>query len=143
MDGFVNNEDNEQNNNSRPLANSLPGLDGRLSEEQLKEFAVEEFWRLHGEMFGEIKSMLGTAKLTPIEELQNHEPNFTAMVDNLETYLGILKKLHEILESIDADSISHVEEYLTFVRQLAQAIEDDDPDGLGAAIAALDEKPYI
>ncbi|PML45976.1 hypothetical protein BCT75_24440 [Vibrio lentus] len=113
-----------------------------LNQEEHKAAKIK-FRRLHSAMFGEISSMLRTAKLAPMLELQVHEPSFTAMVEELETYLTFLEQLKAVFTAVNETDVENAREYLSLVKALAMAIESDDHDGLCAAIAALDEKPYI
>ncbi|EJL6876770.1 hypothetical protein VCSRO18_3341 [Vibrio cholerae] len=128
------------------MSNVVTDLNFEKLEKQTllqKKNAITRFRRIHGAMYGEISSMLRIAKLAPMNELQNHEPSFTAMANELEQYLESLIRLHEIFDSINVSDVNHAREYLDLVKNLAKAIEADDYDGLCEAIAALDEKPYI
>ncbi|HGF7521923.1 TPA: hypothetical protein AB5A43_003368 [Vibrio cholerae] len=118
-----------------------PRNDGNDGD-KLKRSAIQRFTRLHGAMYGEISSMLRRAKLAPMEALQAHEPSFTQMAVELEEYLGVLVVLSQMLD-LEEHVITHATEYLLLIKKLASAIEVGDPELLGEAIAALDEKPYI
>jgi hypothetical protein len=119
--------------------------DQEQNEVQIKQIAeaVKRFNGLHGCIFGDISSMLRTAKLAPIEDLRAHDPNFTEMVGILEEYKIIIVSLSAFLEQITEHTINRLDEYINLARKLAEAIESHCYDALGAAIAALDEKPYI
>lgn len=107
-----------------------------------KEEAIALFRQNYNIMFGDISGMLRKAKLTPIMDLQGQDPSFTNMAVELEHYMFLLDKLGCEIE-ISSQYMARAREYLILVHQLAEAIENDDCDSLGAAIAALDEKPYI
>ena len=113
-----------------------------LSERDSAENAYKVFNSVHSAMFGEISSMLRKAKLTPILNLRDVNPSFTAMVDVLDEYLAILVKL-DVHIDITSNHLDDTRQYLKLVRNLAEAIDSNDSDSLGEAIAALDEKPYI
>ncbi|MGI2067881.1 hypothetical protein [Shewanella sp. MF08487] len=119
--------------------------DQEQNEVQTKQIAeaVKRFNGLHGSIFGDISSMLRTAKLAPIEDLRAHDPNFTEMVVILEEYKVIIVGLSTFLEQITEATIQRLDEYISLARDLAVAIESHCYDALGAAIAALDEKPYV
>lgn len=113
-------------------------------EEHKIELAKKRFKKIQAQMFGEISSMLRKAKLTPIWELQENNPSFTALASDLEYFLEHLKQFSEIMpEKFTTEEINRAVDYVRLTKDLAVAIDNDDDDSLGAAIAALDEKPYI
>lgn len=117
-------------------------------QEQNLEFllkrAKSRFSGLQAIIFGEISSMLRTAKLLPLYELQTQNPTFMQIVEQLREYRDIAKQVASMLGGVISQSeIDDVSEYLAFAEDLAEAIDANSPDSLCAAIAALDEKPYI
>ncbi|KAF3982204.1 MAG: hypothetical protein HFP78_02890 [Methylococcales symbiont of Hymedesmia sp. n. MRB-2018] len=86
--------------------------------------------------------MLKTAKIEPMHHLAGLDPSFTSLVVDLERYMEIIKKLKDALDITDSD-IEFVAEYIVLTRSLAESIDSGCSDNLGAAVAALDEKPYI
>ncbi|NRB63192.1 MAG: hypothetical protein HRU40_09250 [Saprospiraceae bacterium] len=105
--------------------------------------AKKRFNDLHEQIFGEISSMLSTARLTPIDVLQDRDPTFMDQVKELETFKNIIDDLSSYLSSVTYEILERVEDYIRLARNLAEAINNECSDSLGAAIAALDEKPYI
>lgn len=106
--------------------------------------AIERFNRLHSAIFGDISYMLKTAKISPMDSLQDHDPHFSVMVDRLELLKSILTPLSDYLpEVVNGTVIARLEEYIELARNIAEAIEKDCYDALGEAIAKLDEKPYV
>lgn len=120
----------------------------KIAEPQSAEFmlkiAKKRFNGLQAIIFGEISAMLKTSKLLPLYELQNQNPTFKDIVAELTTYRDIATQVATIVgAAIDQSEIDNVNEYLELALELAKAIDSDDHDSLCAAIAALDEKPYI
>ncbi|KAF3984707.1 MAG: hypothetical protein HFP81_00755 [Methylococcales symbiont of Hymedesmia sp. n. MRB-2018] len=77
-----------------------------------------------------------------MHHLAGLDPSFTSLVVDLERYMEIIKKLKDALDITDSD-IEFVAEYIVLARSLAESIDSGCSDNLGAAVAALDEKPYI
>jgi len=111
-------------------------------EKSLVTGAKLSYKKLHGGIIGEISAMLRTAKLEPMHSLINEDPSFTSLVKVLERYVGILNQLVDVLD-IEPNDLKTVTEYVGLARNLAEAIDNGCHDSLGAATAALDEKPYI
>lgn len=111
-------------------------------EENLILKAKSEYKRLHSGIIGEISSMLKTAKIEPMHYLTGLDPSFTSLVVDLESYMVIIEKLKDSLD-IKARDIETVKEYIVLARDIAESIDSGCSDTLGAAIAALDEKPYV
>jgi len=111
-------------------------------EEKLIIKAKTEYKRLHSGIIGQISAMLNTAKIEPMHNLIGLDPSFTSLVEDLEKYMVIIKKLKDALDIKDED-IEVVSEYVTLARRVAESIDSECHDSLGAAVAALDEKPYI
>ena len=104
--------------------------------------AVNRFNELHSSIFGSISAMLSQAKIQPMGTLRGKNPSFTALVDELQLYRDIAERLVTLLED-GAENLAMIDEYLELARSMADAIDGENFDGLCAAIAALDEKPYI
>jgi len=104
--------------------------------------AVNRFNELHSSIFGSISSMLSQAKIQPMGTLRGKNPSFTALVDELSLYRTVAEKLGNLLED-GRENLAMIDEYLELARGMANAIDNDNHDALCAAIAALDEKPYI
>lgn len=104
--------------------------------------AVNRFNELHSSIFGSISSMLRQARIQPMGTLRGKNPSFTALVDDLVLYRTIAEKLGNLLED-GRESLAMIDEYLELARSMADAIDGENHDGLCAAIAALDEKPYL
>ncbi|WP_210531577.1 hypothetical protein [Pantoea ananatis] len=111
-------------------------------DEAFYKKAVNRFNELHSSIFGSISSMLSQAKIQPMGTLRGKNPSFTALVDELELYRTIAGKLGTLLGGSNAN-LAMIDEYLELARSMADAIDGENHDGLCAAIAALDEKPYI
>lgn len=111
-------------------------------EDKLIFKAKSDYKRLHSSIIGEISYMLKTAKIEPMHHLIGLDPSFTALVQDLEAYMIIIDKLKDALEIKDGD-IEIVKEYIILARGIAESIDSGCSDNLGAAVAALDEKPYI
>jgi len=111
-------------------------------EEKLIIKAKSEYKRLHSSIIGEISSMLKTAKIEPMHNLIGLDQSFTSLVVDLESYMMIIEKLKEALDINDRE-IGIVREYITLARGIAESIDSWCSDTLGAAVAALDEKPYV
>ncbi|CAG9411147.1 hypothetical protein NVI2019_PEGOAJLN_00682 [Providencia alcalifaciens] len=112
--------------------------------EFMLKLAKRRFNGLQAIIFGEISAMLKTSKLLPLYELQNQNPTFKDIVAALTTYRDIATQVATMLGSaIDQSEIDDVNEYLELASELAEAIDSDNHDSLCAAIAALDDKPYI
>ncbi|MGT3492063.1 hypothetical protein [Klebsiella pneumoniae] len=90
-----------------------------------------------------ISSMLSKAKLLPIPELQLNNPTFEEVVSQLRLYRALSEKVAELLKIDRKDELAELDAYIELADDLAQAIVADNPEGLCAAIAALDEKPYV
>ena len=115
---------------------------GDESVEVLHKRAVARFNSLTYAIIGEISSMLSKAKLLPIPELQLNNPTFEEVVSQLRLYRALSEKVAEL--KIDRkDELAELDAYIELADDLAQAIVADNPEGLCAAIAALDEKPYV
>ncbi|MGH1373570.1 MAG: hypothetical protein ACRBBW_16135 [Cellvibrionaceae bacterium] len=113
-------------------------------EAQLIKDAKARFNRLHSRIFGDISDMLRVAKLEPLHVLTDNDPSFTALVVELDELRGIVLGLWEIMPEISSKAnLDTLDEYLGLTRELAVSIESGCSDSLGAAISALDEKPYI
>ncbi|WP_368753401.1 hypothetical protein [Klebsiella pneumoniae] len=87
--------------------------------------------------------MLSKAKLLPIPELQLNNPTFEEVVSQLRLYRALSEKVAELLKIDRKDELAELDAYIELADDLAQAIVADNPEGLCAAIAALDEKPYV
>lgn len=111
-------------------------------EEKLITKAKLNYNRLHSNIMGEISFMLKTAKIEPMHHLAGLDPSFTSLVVDLERYMEIIKKLRDALDITSTD-IELVAEYIVLARNLAESIDSGCSDNLCAAVAALDEKPYI
>lgn len=111
-----------------------------LEEKQLIE-AKKRYSALHRAIFGEISSMLGKAKLEPMERLHGLDPSFTALVNELKSFRDIVNALAPLL-GLNGE-IGMIDEYISLAEALATSIDAENHDDLCAAIAALDDKPYI
>jgi len=111
--------------------------------EILHKKAVDRFNTLTYGILGEIGSMLGKAKLLPIPELQVNNPTFDQVVNQLKLYRALAERVAELLKIDKKQELADLDEYIEHADDLAQAIASDNADALCAAIAALDEKPYI
>lgn len=116
-------------------------VDIRAGNEQLLSSAKKRYRHLHAAIFGEISSMLSKAKLEPIERLHGLDPSFTALVGELKQLRDIVKALAPIL-GLNGE-VAMVDEYLGLAEALATSIDTQDADELCAAIASLDDKPYV
>jgi hypothetical protein len=92
-------------------------------------------------LFSEIGAMLSKAKLMPIHALCAENPSFNKRAQELVDIKPVLEVLAPYF-GVNYDK-NMIEDYIELVVDLASAIDSNDPDNLGAAIAALDEKPYI
>ena len=123
---------------------SVESDDVNSLEKKKKNDAIERFNRLHSAIFGDISYILKTANLTPMDVLQSHDPHFMIMVDRLILLKSILEPLSNFLPTVVTGAvIARLEEYIDLAKNIAEAIESGCTDSLGAAIAALDEKPYV
>ena len=113
------------------------------SVEILHKRAVSRFNSLTYAIIGEISSMLSKAKLLPIPELQLNNPTFEEVVKQLRLYRDLSEKVAELLKIDRSTELTELDEYIELADDLAQAIVADNADGLCAAIAALDDKPYV
>lgn len=113
------------------------------SVEILHKKAVNRFNTLTYGILGEISSMLSKAKLLPIPELQIHNPTFDEVVTQLRLYRALAERVAELLHIDKTNELNELDDYIELADDLAQAIASDHADALCAAIAALDEKPYI
>ncbi|KAF3980311.1 MAG: hypothetical protein HFP76_02750 [Methylococcales symbiont of Iophon sp. n. MRB-2018] len=86
--------------------------------------------------------MLKAAKIEPMHHLAGLDPSFTSLLVDLEWYMEIIKKLGTSLDITPTD-IELVTEYIVLAKDLAESIDSGCSDSLGAAVAALDEKPYL
>ena len=111
--------------------------------EILHKKAVARFNTLTYGILGEISSMLSKAKLLPIPELQLNDPTFDRVVSQLRLYRVLAETVSELLKIDKRQELADLDEYIEYADDLAQAIASDNADALCAAIAALDEKPYI
>ena len=116
---------------------------GDESVEVLHKRAVARFNSLTYAIIGEISSMLSKAKLLPIPELQLNNPTFEEVVSQLRLYRALSERVAELLKIDRKDELAELDAYIELADDLAQAIVADNPEGLCAAIAALDEKPYV
>ena len=107
------------------------------------EQAKKRFNTLHTSVLAEISSMLRKAKLMPLVDLVSHNPTFTEMVEQLEEFKSAAEQIASIFEIGAEDTFAMINTNIALARQLANAIEDECHDSLGAAVAALDEKPFI
>lgn len=114
----------------------------QLDDVQLIQ-AKKRFTTLWNSLFGEISSMLGKAKLFPIHELVGVNPSFAELVANLKSLRETIELLKPLLPGTNAAHLSMIDEYIDLAEALADSIDARCSDSLGAAIAALDEKPYI
>ncbi len=87
--------------------------------------------------------MLKKAKLLPIPELKCNNPTFAETVTQLRLYRDFSVIVADMLKLDKNDDLKELDIYIGLVDDLAKAIDSDDYDALCAAIAALDEKPYI
>lgn len=110
---------------------------------QLHKKAVDKFEEVYSSIFGEISSMLRKAKLMPMVELQKNNPTFTEIAAQLKIYRDFSALAVQLLKIDKDNEINTLDEHITLTTNLAKAIDEDDADALCAAIAALDEKPYI
>ncbi|MGS3503236.1 hypothetical protein [Citrobacter koseri] len=113
------------------------------SVEILHKKAVDRFNNLTYGILGEISSMLSKAKLLPIPELRVNNPTFDQIVSQLKLYRALAERVAELLKIDKKQELADLDEYIEHADDLAQAIASDNADALCAAIAALDEKPYI
>ena len=109
---------------------------------QLITEAKSTYKKLHSSIMGEISSMLKTAKLEPIRHLAGLDPSFASLVEDLELYRKIIQSLIDNL-GINVNDLEAVDKYIELARDLAESIDSECSDSLGAAIAALDEMPYV
>jgi len=112
-----------------------------LEKERIAK-AKSSYKKLHLGIMGEIRFMLKTANIEPIHHLANLDPSFTALVEDLEKFRDIIVQLIDAL-GIGSDDLVNVSEYLSLASSLAESIDSGCSDSLGAAVAALDDKPYI
>ena len=111
-----------------------------MTEEELQA-AKKRFTLVYSGIFGEISSMLSKAKLMPLTKLMEHNPSFTEMVDQLQEYRCIVELINKGMGGIF--DVGMVDTYIEKAKALAISIDKEDHEGLGAAIAALDELPYV
>lgn len=109
----------------------------------LHKRAVNKFDSLYSAILGEISSMLKKAQLLPIPELQRNNPTFTEIVKELKFFREISGVAVGMLKIDKADDLRDLDDYIFQAENLAEAIDSDDYDALCAAIAALNDKPYI
>lgn len=103
--------------------------------------AKRRYRHLHSLIFGSISGMLGKAKLEPIEALQGLDPSFTSLVAELEGFRRIVGILSPVL-GLNGD-LAMIDDYIVLAKELAESIDLQDSDKLGAAISALDDRPYV
>ena len=109
--------------------------------EKLLTEGKKRYKHLHGAIFGEISSMLSRAKLEPIERLHGLDPSFTALVEELKGLRNVVAALAPLL-GLNGE-VRMIDEYISLAEDLASSIDAQSPDSLCAAIAALDDKPYV
>jgi hypothetical protein len=105
--------------------------------------AKKRFHSLHTSILGEITSMLRKAKFMPLVELSGHNPSFIEMVEELENFRAGAEQLAKIFDIDSAESFAMINKCIELARNLAIAIDDECHDSLGAAVAALDDMPYV
>ncbi|MCH6191231.1 hypothetical protein J9788_01055 [Serratia sp. X10] len=113
------------------------------SIESLHKKAVQRFNRLTYAIIGEVSSLLKKAKVMPLSDLQNHNPTFEEVVNQLRVFRALSEAAAKALGIDKAEELNEVDMYIDLADELAKAIASDDFDSLCGAIAALDSKPYI
>ena len=88
-----------------------------MDNSELVSLAEQKFEKLQSRIYGEINALLKYAKLNALDVLKNRTPTYSEIVE--------------------------LEKIVTIFTSLAVAIDQQDVEGLGAAIAALDCEPYI
>lgn len=109
--------------------------------EKLLFDAKKRYRHLHNAIFGEISSMLCRAKIEPMERLHGLDPSFTALVNELKFMREVVAALAPML-GLNGE-IGMIDEYILLAEGLATSIDSEDSDALCAAIAKLDDKPYV
>ncbi|RUO80254.1 hypothetical protein CWI84_06375 [Idiomarina tyrosinivorans] len=112
-----------------------------MEKELLVKEAQDRFQRLHAAIFAEVSAMLRKAKLMPLVKLENHKPTFAELVDELRNLRNVVDKLSQMIN--ERVNLADIDQYIGLADKLAKAIDKGCHDSLGAAIAELDEKPYI
>lgn len=107
------------------------------------EDAKSRFKLLHSRIFGNISEMLRKARLMPLHKLSEENPSFVMLVDELIDLRATIKLLAPQLELTSFAEIGLIDQYIGLAHDLAVSIESECHDSLGAAVAALDEQPYI
>lgn len=110
---------------------------------ELVTTAKNAFNTICSQIVGHVSHMLREAKLLPLSELSTQIPSYTEMVTELKYSSSLCEYLNPLLNNTLTSEIDVVNKLIMLADNLAKAIEIECTDSLGAAIAALDEEPYI
>jgi len=117
-----------------------------FDDEKQKKLLIEgkkKYKHLHGAIYGTISSMLCRAKVEPIEFLVGLNPSFADLVKQLKDLRDVVAALAPMLEIDPKADIAMIDEYIDLAESLALSIDAQNSDSLCAAIARLDDKPYV
>ena len=118
-------------------------MNGSMDNSELVSLAEQKFEELQSRIYGEINALLKYAKLNALDVLKNRTPTYSESAAILKQYVGIIEKLQDMGIPIPKQAIVELEKIVTIFTSVAVAIDQQDVEGLGAAIAALDCEPYI
>lgn len=114
-----------------------------MNNEQLISNAKQKFEEFQTRIYGEVNALLKYAKLNAIGILKDKTPSYSESAAILKQYVSIIESLQKLGIPIPKKDVIDLERIVTIFTSLAVAIDEEDIDGLGAAIAALDCEPYI
>lgn len=114
-----------------------------FSNEQEKQIraAREKCVAYYEAIFAEIRQMLVTAKLNPMESLVSRNPSFSELAIRLKEFRELAHQLSKMLK-MDLD-FEMLDRYIDLAQSMADCIDRECSEGLGEAISALDDMPYI